>query len=147
VIEDAERMSPGFQSRLLAYIEQQPAPPAAGRHVRFITVANSSLFDLVRCDEFCEPLFYRMNTIHVMIPPLRDRPGDIPVLLRHFMSTAGQLRPARLTPAAWQRLMTYEWPGNIPELREVADALIALRIERAIDLPDLPAALKPPFDM
>jgi two-component system NtrC family response regulator len=128
-INDGERLSPAVQARLLEYTP---------RDVRIIIAANSSLFDLVLVDDFHECLFYRLNTIHLMIPPLRDRPEDIPPLLRHFMSLDARGPVPRLSPAAWDMVMTYLWPGNIRELRSVAETLASRQLRRLLEPDDLP---------
>ena len=145
-VEDAERMSPAIQARLLEFIEQQAIVRTARTCVRFITVSNANLFDLSRVDEFSEPLFYRLNAIHLIIPPLRHRQEDIPVLLRHFMSLPAYASLPCVSPAAWRRIVTYEWPGNIRELQGVAEGLRSRGPGRFLDLDDLPRELRPPSD-
>jgi DNA-binding NtrC family response regulator len=140
-IEGAERMSLALQSRLLDFIKQQTNGPGADTAVRFITMSHAKLFELVQCDEFCESLFYRLNAIHVIIPPLRDHPEDIPVLLRHFLSLPAHAPVSFLSRAAWQRLLMYEWPGNIRELQAVAEMLQSRGLDRLLDLHDLPPGL------
>ena len=137
-IEGPERMAPMIQARLLEFIERQMID------VRFITVSQTNLFELAQCDEFSEPLFYRLNPIHLIIPPLRDRPEDIPVLLRYFMSLPAHASLPFLSRAAWHRIVTYEWPGNIRELRAMAEGLRSRGPGRFLDLDDLPAELRSP---
>src|SRR4030095_7008026 len=79
----------------------------------------------------------------LVVPPLRERPEDIPVLLRHFLTAGGAPLP-RLSPSAWRQLVTYNWPGNIRELRTVADALGARETDRFLEADDLPANLRTP---
>jgi DNA-binding NtrC family response regulator len=137
-IEGAERMSLALQYRLLDFIKQQTGGPGANTAVRFITMSDARLFELVQCDQFYSSLFYRLNAIHVVIPPLRDHPEDVPVLLRHFLSLPPHAPVSCLTRAAWQRLLTYEWPGNIRELQAVAETLLTRGLDRLLDLHDLP---------
>ena len=145
-VEDAERMPPAVQAGMLDFIDRHTVGPTAGASVRFITVSHANLFDLVQCDEFSASLFYRLNAIHLIIPPLRDRPEDIPVLLRHFMSLPAYASLPCLSRAAWQRMVTYEWPGNIRELQGVAEALRSRGPGRFLDLDDLPPDLRLPRD-
>jgi two-component system, NtrC family, response regulator HydG len=145
-IEGAERMSPAIQARLLEFIERQTVGRTVMIDVRFITVSHTNLFELAQCDEFSEPLFYRLNPIHLIIPPLRDRPEDIPVLLRYFMSLPAHASLPFLSRAAWHRIVTYEWPGNVGELQGVAEALMSRGEGRLLDLDDLPPDLWPPTD-
>jgi len=145
-VEDAELMSPAIQARLLEFIDRQTIGRTARTYVRFITVSNANLFDLVGVDKFSETLFYRLNAIHLIIPPLRDRQEDIPVLLRHFMSLPAYAPLPCLSRAAWRRIVTYEWPGNIRELQCVAEGLRSRGLGRLLDLDDLPPELRPPGD-
>ena len=142
-IEDAERTSSAIQARLLELIERQTNGRAAIACARFITVSNANLFELVQCDEFSERLFYRLNPIHLIIPPLRDRPEDIPVLLRYFMALPAYASLPCLSRAAWHQIVTYEWPGNVNELQAVAEALMSREPGRLLDLDDLPPDLRP----
>jgi DNA-binding NtrC family response regulator len=147
-IEDAERMPPALQSQLLEFLERQTIEGFAGRSfvhgtsVRFVTVAGTSLFDLVGSGQFCESLLYRLNAIHLIIPPLRDRPEDIPVLLHHFLTLHARTSVPRLSQSALQRLVTYKWPGNIRELRTVAETLVSRHLDRVYEPDDLPPDLR-----
>jgi DNA-binding NtrC family response regulator len=145
-VEGAERMSAEVQSRLLEFIERQAVAREPGTTVRFVTVNNANLYELARRGEFSESLFYRLNAIHLIIPPLREHPQDIPVLLRHFMSLPAPASSPCLSRAAWQQLVTYGWPGNVRELQGVADTLAARGSDRLLDVDDLPPALRPSGD-
>ena len=145
-VEEAERISPAVQARLLEFIERQAIGRTASTWVRFITLSSTNLFELARTDEFNESLFYRLNALHLVIPPLRDRREDIPVLLRHFMFLPAHASLPCLSRAAWQRIVTYEWPGNVRELQGVAEALMSRGPGRLLDLDDLPPDLRPPAD-
>ncbi len=140
-------MSLPVQSWLQRFTERRTTRECATRQfmdgddVRFITLTSSNLFELVRRHQFCEPLFYHLNAVHLIIPPLRDRPEDIPVLLRHFLSVHARAPVPRLSAAAWQRLGTYAWPGNVRELRVVAETLASRELPRLFEPDDLP----PPF--
>jgi two-component system nitrogen regulation response regulator NtrX len=134
-VDDPERMSVPTQLRLLRVIEETTA---RGHRVRLITVTASDLFELVQFEQFCEPLFYRLNTIHLAVPPLRDRPEDIPLLLRYFLSLYARRSVPRFSTAAWQRLVTYAWPGNLRELRVVAQTLAVRELPRLVEPADLP---------
>jgi DNA-binding NtrC family response regulator len=136
-------MSPTLQSRLLHFIERgmieagPGAPNANGQEVRFLTVAGRNLFDLVGFDRFSESLFYRLNTIHLIIPPLRERPEDIPVLLEHFLSVYARTSVPRLSADAWDHVQAYEWPGNVRELKSVAEVVASRDLARVIEPADL----------
>jgi DNA-binding NtrC family response regulator len=101
--------------------------------VRLICATNRSLSDMCRANEFRPDLLYRVNTVEVRVPPLRERVEDIEALFEHFASIYARkynLAPKPLSPAALQRLQTHGWPGNIRELRHA--------IERALIMSDAP---------
>ena len=77
------------------------------------------LFELVKAGEFREDLYYRLNVFRFVIPPLRERPEDIPLMFHHYLSFHTRTEVPPLSNAARQRLVEYPWPGNISELRTV----------------------------
>jgi DNA-binding NtrC family response regulator len=90
---------------------------------------------------FREDLYYRLNVVHIEVPPLRDRRGDIPVLLKHFLSmfsTAHRLPVPEVTPDAMHRLASYDWPGNVRELKNVAERLVVGARSGRVDTTSLP---------
>lgn len=124
------------EARLLRFVD-------CGRdssHVRFMVAASNALPKRVRSGQFSENLFYRLNVIHVVIPPLRERPEDICVLLRHFMAAWG-VGEIEVSAAAWDVLRAYSWPGNLRELRSLAEALAGRDGRRPIEISDLPAGI------
>ena len=147
LVHDPDRLSPSMQCRLLTLIERGTMRPArtvrlgaANHGLRFITTTRSDLLELVRCERFDESLFYRLNPIHLVIPPLRVRPEDIPLLLCHFMLQFAGTAP-RLSPAAWDALVKYEWPGNVCELKAVAARLASVE-RRMLQPSDLPPEIQ-----
>jgi DNA-binding NtrC family response regulator len=95
--------------------------------IRLIAATNHDLAELVATKAFREDLYYRLNVVPVRLPALRERPSDIPELLRHFLSlrrrTDGQ-GPYRFSPDAIDRLVQYAWPGNVRELKNLVERLI-----------------------
>ena len=87
---------------------------------------------------FRDDLYYRINTLAVFIPPLRDRPDDIPVLARHFLKQQLTANPPELTDEALEALGAYHWPGNVRELRNIMERLAILRAGQEIQPQDLP---------
>ena len=106
-------------------------------NVRFMAATSIPLCDRVRAGQFPESLFYRLNVIHVVLPPLRERPEDIPVLLRHFMLNGGA-GDVDFSTAAWDRLSAYSWPGNLQQLKAFGEALAGGDGRRQLDVRDLP---------
>lgn len=136
-----------MQTLLLQFVERRTLRGARQEFgethdVRLLTVTTCDLLELVRSDQFCESLFYRLNPIHLIIPPVRERPEDIAVLLEYFFSIRARgIRP-RFSATAWQQIMTYGWPGNLRELRAVAGALASRDVERLIEVDDLPPYMR-----
>ncbi|MGH8722437.1 MAG: sigma-54-dependent transcriptional regulator, partial [Burkholderiales bacterium] len=91
--------------------------------VRVLAATNRDLAELIRQEKFREDLFYRLNVIQVVLPPLRERREDIPALAEHFLArSAGRLgRELRLSPEALERLLRYPWPGNVRELENAME--------------------------
>jgi DNA-binding NtrC family response regulator len=95
--------------------------------VRVIAATHRNLAECVRERTFREDLYYRLNVVHIEVPPLRERRGDIPVLWKHFLfmfASAHRLPVPEVTPDAMQRLASYDWPGNVRELRNLAERLV-----------------------
>jgi len=97
--------------------------------IRLIAASHQDLQDLVRKGRFREDLYFRISTLPIEIPPLRERPEDIPILAENILARLGAEmgRPATLTPAALERLKSYSWPGNIRELRNVLERSLLVR--------------------
>jgi len=104
--------------------------------VRIVTATNKNLLKLIEEGKFREDLFYRLNTVEITLPPLRERKGDIHLLFRKFASDFAQKygKPAvRLTPDAIAVLESYDWPGNIRQLRNVVEEISVMEEDRMID--------------
>ena len=147
LVEDPERLSPPMQCRLLRFMEHRATRGGTSgrafgqnRGLRFITATRSDLLELVQSQRFDESLFYRLNAIHLAVPPLRARREDIPLLLCHFMSQFARTAP-RLSPAAWDFIVKYPWPGNICELKGVAVTLASIE-RRMLQPSDLPPEIQ-----
>jgi DNA-binding NtrC family response regulator len=148
LVENPERLSRRMRLLLQRFVEGSPIPGPDGRsvarggRVRFITTTGVDLFELVRDGRFSESLFYRLNAVHLVIPPLRERAEDIPVLLRQFLSAYEPAIVPRLSAAARQQLAAHLWPGNLCELREVVDSLASLGRPRVLEPDDLPSRIR-----
>jgi DNA-binding NtrC family response regulator len=146
MIQHAERMAAVAQARLQRRIDDAAAPmhgarASVYRPVRIITTAAIDLFEQVVRGRFAEPLFYQLNTLHLKIPPLREHPEDIPVLLRHLLCLYGQVPVPRISSAMAQRLVRHTWPGNVRELRAVASALARQMSRPSLQPEDLPPGI------
>jgi two-component system nitrogen regulation response regulator GlnG len=105
---------------------------------RLMTTTGPDMCERVRSDTFATDLFYRLNIIRLLMPPLREHPEDIPILLEHYLSSCARTNLPRLSPAALQRLVAYAWPGNVQELKAVAETLAVKDLPRLIEPDDLP---------
>ncbi len=104
--------------------------------VRIVAATNVDLEKAIAQGKFREDLFYRLNGIMLRIPPLRQRKQDIPALFHKFTSDfadANKMEPVLLTEGARQLLMSYQWPGNVRQLKNVADQVTVLKINRVVD--------------
>ena len=112
--------------------------------VRVILATNEDLGELVRQGKFREDLFYRVNVINLELPPLRDRPGDVPLLAEQFLRKVCQdldKPELRFSQAAMAALQSYNWPGNVRELQNVVERAVLLGKGEEVTLEDLPSAM------
>jgi DNA-binding NtrC family response regulator len=129
-----------MQPKLLRVIQEQEVMPVGHPlpvtiNTRFIAGTNRNLRDMVNAKEFRQDLYYRLNIVRVVIPPLRERPEDIPVLLDHFRALfAKQYRRKELAISSAVRsvLMSYPWPGNVRELAAWAERLYATGLDAEV---------------
>lgn len=129
------------QTRLLRVLQQGEYTTVGGRKpikadVRIIAATHRDLTELIKMGLFREDLFYRLNVVPVRLPPLRQRPEDIPELVQHFLAEAVEhgLQAKSIEPDAIERLKTYRWPGNVRELENLVKRCAALYAEESIGL-------------
>jgi DNA-binding NtrC family response regulator len=133
------------QAKLLRILEGHAFLPVGGTReitvdVRIIAATNRDLKELVREKKFREDLYYRLSVFELYVPPLRDRDGDIALLLDHFLQIFRQRhgRPKlELSEAAREKLLSYPWPGNVRQLRNVIDSAVVLASGTTIHVEDL----------
>ncbi|MDG2384964.1 MAG: sigma 54-interacting transcriptional regulator [Pirellulaceae bacterium] len=133
------------QAKLLRILEGHPFQPVGAVEdvtvdVRVLAATNRDLKELVAQKRFREDLYYRLTVFELMIPPLRDRGEDIERLINHFFAHFRRLhgRPKlQLEPTARQRLLDYDWPGNVRQLRNVIDSAVVLATGDRIQAEDL----------
>ena len=110
--------------------------------VRVIAATNRNLQEMVQAGTFREDLYYRLNVIHIPLPPLRERREDIPLLVRHFLDkyeVGGEVKSIGMETL--RLLENYPWPGNIRELENVIERAVVLEEGHTIGIEDLPAHL------
>jgi transcriptional regulator with PAS, ATPase and Fis domain len=149
-LDEVGEMSTRMQTLLLRFMETGEIQPVGGitacHHVdvRIIAATNRSLQEQVQAGTFRSDLYYRLNVIHLTIPPLRERPEDIVPLLTHFimvLSEQHRVPKPELTTGAIERLLAYSWPGNVRELKNVSEQLIVRRGGKVVTANELPPAL------
>jgi DNA-binding NtrC family response regulator len=120
-------------------------------NVRVIAATNRNLRHLIDQGQFREDLYYRLNVIHLAIPPLRDRRADIPALVEHFLDKFAQKRggsrQVTFAPEAIETLTTYAWPGNVRELENVIERLLVTAPGDIVTVRDLPLELQAPRNL
>jgi DNA-binding NtrC family response regulator len=122
------------QAKLLRVIQEREFMRLGGTEtikvdVRILAATNADLRRLVQENKFREDLYYRLNVITIPLPPLRERLGDIPLLVDHFLEKFGQennRQGLRFTPEALKRMMDYDWPGNVRELENAVERAVVL---------------------
>ncbi|MGE3178931.1 MAG: sigma 54-interacting transcriptional regulator, partial [Vicinamibacterales bacterium] len=133
-LDEIGEMVPALQAKLLRFLEEKTFKRVGGStdlrvDVRVIAATNRNLDDEVRAGRFREDLFYRLNVLPITLPPLRQRPEDIPLLVNYYVDTYNQefrKKIQRVAPEAMSRLRTYGWPGNIRELRNAVERAMLL---------------------
>ncbi len=136
----------GLQSKFLRVLEQRTVQRIGAKTMRkidfrLITATNEDLEEGVRGGRFREDLYYRINVVPIVLPALRERPGDIALLLDHFLRiycTANDLPLKRLDPEALEILEEYHWPGNVRELENLVQRLVIMASSDLITAQHLP---------
>jgi DNA-binding NtrC family response regulator len=142
-LDEIGDMGPGLQAKLLRVLQDQEIRPVGGTKstkvdVRIIAASNKDLRREIEEGRFRRDLFYRLNVIPVHIPPLRERPEDIPLLAELFVRRHAAGKPRALSAAALQRLVRCHWEGNARELENVIERALALCEGQDIQPEDLP---------
>ena len=149
-LDEINSASPAMQVKLLRVLQERAFEPVGSTvtktvDVRVVLASNVDLASLVADGRFRQDLYYRVNVVTIRLPPLRERPGDIPLLAEAFLRRfrAESNRPAAaLTPAAAARLREYPWPGNVRELENAIERAVVLCRRPAIDVDDLPETVR-----
>ncbi len=144
-LDEIGEMTVGTQAKLLRVLEGHPFERVGGSQpirvdVRVVAATNSPLEEGVRQGKFRRDLFFRLQVVEVMVPPLRDRKSDIPLLAEHFLQrfvreTGRKIRG--FTAAALKKMEEYHWPGNVRELRNVVERSVALGVGPMLDASDI----------
>ncbi len=134
------------QGKLLRFLESGEFRPVGGVELkrvnfRLVAATNRDLAAMVEEGSFRQDLYYRLNVVPIRLPALRERPADIPGLIRHFLRKQGRrdpARPLRFSPEALDRLKAYAWPGNVRELGNLVERLVVMVEGDTVRLEHLP---------
>jgi two-component system response regulator HydG len=148
LLDEVGELAQSAQAKLLRVLQEGEVRPVGEERartvdVRVLAATHCDLEELVEKSEFREDLFYRLNVVHLAIPPLRSRPEDIPVLARFFLQRFAErfgVSPLHVPEALFDRLMAHPWPGNVRELENALEGLVALSPPEGLDLGLLPGA-------
>jgi two-component system, NtrC family, nitrogen regulation response regulator NtrX len=150
-LDEIGEMTLRMQGLLLRFLEtgelqKVGADRVVGRvNVRVIAATNRNLRDMIADGTFREDLFYRLNVIHLTVPPLRERKEDIPVLAEHFLAHYTHHNghgACQITPAAMRLFEQYAWPGNVRELENVIERLVVTARSQSVSPDDLPHEIR-----
>ena len=146
-MDEVGETTPRMQGLLLRFLETGEIQRVGSDQVqnrvdvRVIAATNRNLIENVAAKTFREDLYYRLNVIHLRVPPLRERKEDVPLLLNHFMETFARqygVEMPRISGAALETLVEHPWPGNVRELKNVVERIVIRHQSGEVDRADLP---------
>ncbi len=149
-LDEIGDMSPNLQVKILRTLQGHQFERIGGTKtiktdIRVIAATNKNLEEAVEAGRFREDLYYRLNVIPIHVPPLRERAGDIPILVHHFLEKFNKSKKKNIksiSKEVMQCFMSYEWPGNVRELENMIERLIILANDDKITIRDLPERLQ-----
>jgi two-component system nitrogen regulation response regulator NtrX len=149
-LDEVGDMSPKTQAKVLRVLQEGEVERLGSARtikvdVRVIAATNKDLEEEIAQGRFREDLYYRLKVIPIAVPPLRARPNDIPLLVRHFadlFSRDNNRKPARFTPAAMEVIQSHRWKGNVRELRNAVERLIIMSPGDTVDAADVRGVLR-----
>jgi two-component system, NtrC family, response regulator AtoC len=154
-LDEIGEMQPTLQAKLLRFLEERAFKRVGGAadisvQVRVIAATNRNLEDEVTRGRFREDLFYRLNVMPIVMPPLRQRVDDIPVLIAYYVDSFNsefRKRIRRIVPSAMERLKAYPWPGNVRELRNAVERAMLLAESEELTMDHFPILEKRAGDL
>lgn len=149
-LDEIATASPSLQVKLLRVLQDREFEPVGGTKtfkvdVRVILATNENLEDMVQQGKFRQDLYYRINVVTLTQPPLRERIGDIPLLVDHYLNELNERNGKsvkRFDDAALQLMQRYTWPGNVRELVNVIERAVVLTKHEVVGIDDLPDSLR-----
>src|SRR5687768_17301074 len=136
----------GLQAKLLRVLETLTVTPVGGHEdrkvdVRVVAATSRDVVKMVQEGKFREDLYYRLNVVTIGLPPLRDRPDDVPILVEHFLKEITEQKhtaPRKISAEVMRRFQQYRWPGNVRELRNTLESMMVLADGDTLTERDLP---------
>ena len=149
-LDEIGEMSPQLQVRLLRFLQERNFNRVGGSEpisvdVRIVTATNRDLAGYVEEGLFREDLYYRLNVVPILIPPLRERREDIPILVKYFLeklSAKNEKIFLDFTPQAMEALVSYDWPGNVRELENAIERVVVLHNDTKVKTSHLSLAIR-----
>lgn len=144
-LDEIGNLSPSLQAKLLTVLQSRKVRRVGAQQekkidIRLICATNMPLYEMVHENSFRQDLLYRINTVEIKVPALRERSEDIPLLIEHFMQVYTRKYkkpPLRIEPQVLTKLKKYEWPGNIRELQHAVERVVILSDGKVISSVDL----------
>ena len=144
-LDDIDSLDINMQAKLLRIIQEKEferlgSTKVIKADVRFVAASNKDLEKLISIGEFREDLYYRLNVLPIKLPPLRERRGDIPLLLNHFLELYAKnmgKSPKNISNEAVKVLTEYDWPGNVREVQNIVERFTTIKKGSIIDLKDI----------
>jgi two-component system nitrogen regulation response regulator NtrX len=149
-LDEVGDMSPKTQAKVLRVLQEQEVERLGSARtikvdVRVVAATNKDLEEAIGSGEFREDLYFRLNVIPIVVPPLRERVEDIPRLVEHFAQRSFEehnLRPREFEPAVIDALRRHPWRGNIRELRNTVERMLIMAAGESVTVADLPAEVR-----
>ncbi|MDY0059253.1 MAG: sigma-54 dependent transcriptional regulator [Myxococcota bacterium] len=149
-LDEIGDITPGLQLKLLRVLQEREFERVGGEHtlrvdVRVISATNRNLREMVEAGTFREDLFYRLHIVPIQLPPLRERPADVPILAQAFLEKLRNRTRSRVTgfsPEALELLGRYPWPGNVRELENMIEQTLVFAQGSTVEPDDLPAVVR-----
>ncbi len=152
LLDDIDDTTPDIQIKLLRVLQEKSFERVGGEemidvNVRIISAAKRDLEKLIKTGQFREDLYFRLNVVPIHLPPLKERDGDVPMLVDHFIqkySAIHDRKAPHISPEVMKCLADYSWPGNVRELENMAERCIALSPGDEISVDVLPEKIRNP---
>jgi DNA-binding NtrC family response regulator len=148
-LDEISDISPSTQIKLLRFLQEGELERVGGNvtlkvNTRIISATNKNLEDLVREGKFRDDLYYRLRVVTIDVPPLRERPEDIPLIAEYYLKRFSEIHNKDIkgvSPKAMKLINSYEWPGNIRELMNCIESAVVMTNKDIIDVESLPPFL------